>query len=154
MRPLTTTLSGIGLAALTAIAPAMAQNPQADYATCDAYARQAVQPYLNQANAQGVGSALVGAGLGAALGAAIGGGRGAGIGAAIGRGRRNHGRGQQFGIRLGGYPEYVQFVFFQLHAVARAGLRRPGLRRAGLRRPGLRPPAYQQPYPTYYGYPR
>jgi hypothetical protein len=84
MRPLTTTLSGIGLAALTAIAPAMAQNPQADYAACDAYARQAVQPYLNQANAQGIGSALVGAGLGAALGGAIGGGRGAGIGAASG----------------------------------------------------------------------
>src|SRR3954470_25070301 len=89
MRPLTTTLSGIGLAALTAItpaaiAPAMAQNPQADYATCDAYARQTVQPYLNQANAQGVGSALVGAGLGAALGAAIGGGRRGGIGAASG----------------------------------------------------------------------
>ena len=84
MRPLTTTLSGLALAALTAITPAMAQNPQADYATCDAYARQTVQPYLNQANAQGVGSALVGAGLGAALGAAIGGGRGAGIGAASG----------------------------------------------------------------------
>ena len=84
MRPFTTTLSGVALAALTAIAPAMAQNPQADYATCDAYARQSVQPYLNQANAQGVGSALVGAGLGAALGAAIGGGRGAGIGAASG----------------------------------------------------------------------
>src|ERR687890_1152347 len=84
MRPLTTTLSGIGLAALMAITPAMAQNPQADYATCDAYARQAAEPYLNQANAQGVGSALVGAGLGAALGAAVGGGRGAGIGAASG----------------------------------------------------------------------
>src|SRR5918911_4429082 len=84
MRPLTTTLSGIALASLMAITPAMAQNPQADYAACDAYARQAVQPYLNQANAQGVGSALVGAGLGAALGAAVGGGRGAGIGAASG----------------------------------------------------------------------
>src|SRR3954464_14734222 len=84
MRPFTTTLSGIALAALTAITSAMAQNPQADYATCDAYAQQAVQPYLNQANAQGIGSALVGAGLGAALGGAIGGGRGAGIGAASG----------------------------------------------------------------------
>src|SRR3954453_21493276 len=84
MRPFTTTLAGLGLATLTAIAPAMAQNPQADYATCDAWARQSVQPYLNQANAQGIGSALVGAGLGAALGGAIGGGRGAGIGAASG----------------------------------------------------------------------
>src|SRR3954470_9082984 len=84
MRSLTTTLSGLALASLMAITPAMAQNPQADYATCDAYARQTVQPYLNQANAQGVGSALVGAGLGAALGAAIGGGRRGGIGAASG----------------------------------------------------------------------
>jgi uncharacterized protein YcfJ len=84
MRPLSTTLSGIGLAAVMAIAPAMAQNPQADYAACDAYARQVVQPYLDQANVQGIGSALVGAGLGAALGGAIGGGRGAGIGAASG----------------------------------------------------------------------
>ncbi|MGD9616149.1 MAG: hypothetical protein AB7H90_11715 [Alphaproteobacteria bacterium] len=84
MRRFMTVFTGIGLAAVMAIAPAMAQNPQADYAACDAYARQAVQPYLNQANAQGVGSALVGAGLGAALGAAIGGGRGAGIGAAGG----------------------------------------------------------------------
>ena len=84
MRPFLTTLTGIGLATLTAIAPAMAQNPQADYAACDAWARQSVQPYLNQANAQGIGSALVGAGLGAALGGAIGGGHGAGIGAASG----------------------------------------------------------------------
>ena len=84
MRPFTTTLAGIGLATLTAIAPAMAQNPQADYAACDAYARQAAEPYRNQANLQGVGSALVGAGLGAALGGAVGGGRGAGIGAASG----------------------------------------------------------------------
>ena len=84
MRPLTTTLSGIGLAAIMAITPAMAQNPQADYAACDQYARQAAEPYRNQANLQGVGSALVGAGLGAALGGAIGGGHGAGIGAASG----------------------------------------------------------------------
>src|ERR1051325_3601511 len=80
MRPFKTTLAGIGLATLTAIAPAMAQNPQADYAACDAYARQAAEPYRNQANAQSVGTALVGAGLGAA----VGGGRGAGIGAASG----------------------------------------------------------------------
>src|SRR5436305_7685835 len=51
---------------------------------CRQYADQAVAPMRDQANAQGVGSALVGAGLGAALGAAIGGGRGAGIGAASG----------------------------------------------------------------------
>lgn len=84
MRPVTTTLAGFGLAAVAAVAPAAAQNVYADYAVCRQYAEQAVAPYLNQANAQGVGSALVGAGLGAALGAAVGGGRGAGIGAAGG----------------------------------------------------------------------
>src|SRR4051794_2079236 len=84
MRPFKTILTGIGFASLIAIAPAMAQNPQADYAACDSYARQAAEPYRNQANMQGVGTALVGAGLGAALGGAIGGGHGAGIGAASG----------------------------------------------------------------------
>ena len=84
MRRVTTTLAGIGLAAVVAIAPGAAQNVHADYAACRQYAEQVVAPYLNQANVQGVGSALVGAGLGAALGAAIGGGRGAGIGAAGG----------------------------------------------------------------------
>ena len=84
MRPITAILAGSVLAALMSVAPAMAQNPYADDMACRQYADQAVAPYLNQANAQGVGSALVGAGLGAALGAAIGGGRGAGIGAASG----------------------------------------------------------------------
>ncbi len=43
-----------------------------------------IAPLRDQANAQSVGSTLIGAGLGAALGGAIGGGRGAGIGAASG----------------------------------------------------------------------
>src|SRR4051794_22458829 len=102
MRPFKTTLAGLGLATLTAIAPVMAQNPQADYATCNAWAQQAVQPYLNQANAQGIGSALVGAGLGAALGGAIGGGRGAGIGAASGGLGGTQGGGQNTGYASAG----------------------------------------------------
>ena len=120
MRPLTTTLSGIGLATPDgAIAPAMAQNPQADYATCDAYARQSVQPYLNQANAQGVGSALVGAGLGAALGGAIGGGRGAGIGAASGAlGGTMVGAGNSAYASAEIQNMYNSY-FCELHAVAR-----------------------------------
>lgn len=53
-------------------------------ATCRQYADAQIAPLRDQANAQTVGSTLVGAGLGAALGAAIGGGRGAAIGAASG----------------------------------------------------------------------
>ena len=51
---------------------------------CRQYADAQIAPYRDQANAQTVGSTLLGAGLGAALGGAIGGGRGAGIGAASG----------------------------------------------------------------------
>ena len=149
MRPLTTTLSGLALAALTAITPAMAQNPQADYATCDAYARQTVQPYLNQANAQGVGSALVGAGLGAALGGAIGGGRGAGIGAASARSAE-----PWSGPATRHTPRRISrtcTIRILPAACSRAG--RLMARRLTAPRP-TPPPAYQQPYPTYYGYPR
>jgi uncharacterized protein YcfJ len=53
-------------------------------ATCRQYADAQIAPLRDQANAQSVGSTLLGAGLGAALGGAIGGGRGAGIGAASG----------------------------------------------------------------------
>jgi len=55
-----------------------------DDIVCRQFADAQIAPMRNQANAQGVGSALVGAGLGAALGAAVGGGRGAAIGAASG----------------------------------------------------------------------
>jgi uncharacterized protein YcfJ len=145
MRPLTTTLSGLALAALTAITPAMAQNPQADYATCDAYARQAAEPYLNQANAQGVGSALVGAGLGAALGAAVGGGRGAGIGAASGAIA-----GTGIGASNSAYASaQVQDIYNSYFASCMQS------RGAGYGAPAYAPqPVYQQPYPPYYGYPR
>jgi outer membrane lipoprotein SlyB len=51
---------------------------------CRQYADAQIAPLRDQANANTVGSTLLGAGLGAALGAAIGGGRGAGIGAASG----------------------------------------------------------------------
>ena len=49
-----------------------------------AHADAQIVPLRDQANANTVGSTLLGAGLGAALGGAIGGGRGAGIGAASG----------------------------------------------------------------------
>jgi hypothetical protein len=150
MRPFKTTLTGIGLATLTAIAPAMAQNPQADYATCDAWARQSVQPYLNQANAQGIGSALVGAGLGAALGGAIGGGRGAGIGAASGAVG-----GTMVGASNSAYASAdIQNMYNSYFASCMQS------RGAGYGAPAYAPqpayqqpyPAYQQPYPGYYGY--
>jgi hypothetical protein len=51
---------------------------------CRQYADSQIAPLRNQANANTVGSTLLGAGLGAALGGAIGGGRGAAIGAASG----------------------------------------------------------------------
>jgi hypothetical protein len=51
---------------------------------CRQYADGQIAPLRDQANANTVGSTLLGAGLGAALGAAVGGGRGAGIGAASG----------------------------------------------------------------------
>ena len=154
MRPLTTTLSGLALAALTAITPAMAQNPQADYATCDAYARQTVQPYLNQANAQGVGSALVGAGLGAALGAAIGGGRGAGIGAASGAVG-----GTMVGASNSAYASAdIQNMYNSYFASCMqsrgAAYGAPAYGAPAYGAPAYAPPAYQQPYQTYYGYPR
>ena len=151
MRPLTTTLSGIALAALTAITPAMAQNPQADYATCDAYARQVVQPYLNQANAQGVGSALVGAGLGAALGGAIGGGRGAGIGAASGAiAGTGMGVGNAQFASAQVQDMYNSYFASCMQSRGAAAYGAP----AYAPQPAYPQPVYQQPYPTYYGYPR
>src|SRR3954469_25585738 len=144
MRPLTPTLSGIGLAALTAIAPAaiapaMAQNPQADYAACDSWARQSVQPYLNQANAQGIGSALVGAGLGAALGGAIGGGRGAGIGAASGA---------IGGTMVGaGNAQYASAAIQNIYNSYFASCMQQ--RGAAYGAPAYGAPAYQQPSPAY-----
>ena len=149
MRPLTTTLSGLALASLMAITPAMAQNPQADYATCDAYARQVVQPYLNQANAQGVGSALVGAGLGAALGAAIGGGRGAGIGAASGAVG-----GTMVGASNSAYASADIQNMYNSYFASCMQSRAPAYGAPAYGAPAYAAPAYQQPYPTYYGYPR
>jgi len=51
---------------------------------CRQYADAQIAPLRDRANANTLGSTLLGAGLGAALGGAIGGGRGAGIGAASG----------------------------------------------------------------------
>jgi uncharacterized protein YcfJ len=75
---------GAVVTALTVSSFAMAQPSYYDDMACRQYADAQIAPMRDQANANAVGSALVGAGLGAALGAAVGGGRGAGIGAASG----------------------------------------------------------------------
>ncbi len=84
MKIVTTSVVATVLAALAASSGAMAQPSYYDDMACRQYADQATAPMRDQANAQAVGSTLLGAGLGAALGGAIGGGRGAGIGAASG----------------------------------------------------------------------
>ncbi len=83
-RSVRNSLVGAVVGALTASSFAMAQPSYYDDMACRQYADGQIAPLRDQANANAVGSALVGAGLGAALGAAIGGGRGAGIGAASG----------------------------------------------------------------------
>ncbi len=128
---------------LMAIAPAMAQNPQADYAACDQYARQAAEPYRNQANLQGVGSALVGAGLGAALGGAIGGGRGAGIGAASGALAGTGVGAASSSAASGQVQEIYNSYFYSCMQSRQAAYGAPaygasGLCAAGIRRAGLR----------------
>ena len=57
---------------------------QIDQAGCTQYASQMVAGQAQQANAYGVGAAVLGTALGAGLGAAAGGGYGAGVGAASG----------------------------------------------------------------------
>ncbi len=158
MRPLTTTLSSICLAAFMAIAPALAQNPQADYAACDQYARQAAEPYRNQANLQGVGSALVGAGLGAALGGAIGGGRGAGIGAASGA-LAGTGVGAASSSAASGQVQEIYNSYFYSCMQSRQAYGAPAYGAPAYAPPAYGAPAYgapasPQPYSTYYGYPR
>jgi hypothetical protein len=83
MRPVKTSLVAAVLAVLTTSTGAMAQSYYDDQA-CRQYAGQQVAAIQGQANAQAIGSTLLGAGLGAAIGGAVGGGRGAGIGAASG----------------------------------------------------------------------
>jgi uncharacterized protein YcfJ len=96
MKFIASRIGGIAAATLTLTAcvgemapsPGLAPSPtpaamSADQ-TCRQYADAQIAPLRNQANANTVGSTLLGAGLGAALGGAIGGGRGAGIGAASG----------------------------------------------------------------------
>jgi uncharacterized protein YcfJ len=57
---------------------------QSDQLVCKQFAEQTVAGQAQNANARGVGGAVLTTALGAGLGAAIGGGRGAGIGAASG----------------------------------------------------------------------
>ncbi len=95
--PFDTRLAGVLAAALTLTgcvgpigpSPQLVPPPTSPGAVssdmaCRQYADAQIAPLRDQANAQSVGSTLIGAGLGAALGGAIGGGRGAGIGAASG----------------------------------------------------------------------
>jgi hypothetical protein len=77
-------LVGAVLAVVAVSTGAMAQSPYYDDLACRQYADAQIAPLRDQANAQSIGSTLLGAGLGAAIGGAIGGGRGAGIGAASG----------------------------------------------------------------------
>jgi len=84
MKPVTMGFVATVLAASTVSGGAMAQATYADDMACRQYADAQIAPMRDQVNSQGVGNALLGAGLGAALGAAVGGGRGAGIGAASG----------------------------------------------------------------------
>ena len=97
MTPLNTRLAGLFAAAVTLTgcvgpigpAPQLVPPPTSPGAmSADQLCRQnadaQIAPLRDQANANTVGSTLLGAGLGAALGGAIGGGRGAGIGAASG----------------------------------------------------------------------
>jgi hypothetical protein len=84
MRTVTTNFVGVVLATLTVSTGALAQSPYYDDLACRQYADAQIAPLRDQANAQSLGSTLLGAGLGAALGGAVGGGRGAGIGAASG----------------------------------------------------------------------
>jgi hypothetical protein len=84
MKPVARSFAVGVLAALSGGSGAMAQSPYYDDLACRQYADAQIAPMRDQANANAVGSTLLGAGLGAALGGAIGGGRGAGIGAASG----------------------------------------------------------------------
>jgi hypothetical protein len=92
-----TRLAGLLAAALTLAgcvgpmgpAPQLVPPPSSPAAVsadmrCRQYADAQIAPLRDQANANTLGSTLLGAGLGAALGGAVGGGRGAGIGAASG----------------------------------------------------------------------
>ena len=83
MKLLATRLLGSVLATLTVTTGAMAQSYYDDQ-TCRQFAGAQIAPLRDQANAQAIGSTILGAGLGGAFGAAVGGGRGAGIGAASG----------------------------------------------------------------------
>ena len=91
-----------------------------DDITCRQYADAQIAPMRDQANAQGIGSALVGAGLGAALGAAVGGGRGAAIGAASG-GILGTGVGAANAQNATGYLQQQYNMFYANCMAARSG---------------------------------
>jgi hypothetical protein len=150
---------GAFAAALLVSGAAMAQSQYDDYA-CRQYADAQVAPYRDQANANTVGSTIVGAGLGAALGAAIGGGRGAGIGAAsgaavgLGTGAAN--------AQAAGYDLQQRYNAFYYQCMqsrqAPAYAPQPGYAQPayggqpGYGQPAYGQPAYGQPGYAPYGY--
>jgi len=141
--------AGIFAAALLVSGGAMAQNQYDDYA-CRQYADAQVAPYRDQANANAVGSTIVGAGLGAALGAAIGGGRGAGIGAAsgaavgLGTGAAN--------AQATGYDLQQRYNALYYQCMQSRQPQQPAYApQPGYAQPGYAQPGYTQPsgYPPY-----
>jgi hypothetical protein len=126
-----TRFAGAVLAALIASTDAMAQSYYDDQA-CRQFADAQIAPLRDEANAQAVGSTILGAGLGAALGGAIGGGRGAGIGAASGA-IVGTGVGAANAQNAAGY---LQQQYNEYYAQCMASRRYP-------------PPAYGSPAPAY-----
>ena len=132
MRPVKTCFVAAGLAVLTASTGAMAQSYYDDQA-CRQHAGQQVAALQGQANAQALGSTLLGAGLGAAIGGAVGGGRGAGIGAASGAVLG----GTTGVVNAQNAASYAPQQYNAYYAQCMASRRPP-------------PPAYYAPAPGYY----
>lgn len=144
MRTTGFTFVGAAVMAVAISSGAMAQSYDRD-AQCRQYAAQAVAPMQQQAGANAVGSALLGAGLGAALGAAAGGGRGAGIGAASGAAVGGLGGAAVNSDAV--QQQYNAYYYQCMQAGAPAPA--PGYAQPGYAQPGYAP-GYAQPAP--YGY--
>ena len=155
MKTLATSLVGAVLATFAASGGAMAQAYPPSYyddMACRQWADSRVAPLRNQANANTVGGALLGAGLGAALGAAVGGGRGAGIGAASGAIV-----GTGAGIANAENSEaYLRQQYNAYYARCMAARTAPPPPPAGYAPPGYAPPGYAPPgyAPPGYAPPR
>lgn len=111
---------------------------------CRQYADAQTAPMRNQANANTVGSTLLGAGLGAALGGAIGGGRGAGIGAASGA-LLGTGAGAANAQNAAGAIQQ-QYDMYYANCMATQGGGQPPEPPPGYGPPGYYPPPPPRPY--------